>query len=129
MSRTRIYKMSGIFGNRALAEVHAHALKTLETLRAWDTSHSTVSGRPVLFGLSDDERIYALAGAEVSQQSGIVVSHLAIYPAQVNKKYSFAAPRMVRGLRLLSSEMGLSLDMSKLHNNSYPFIAAGDTGA
>ena len=68
----------------------------------------------MVLGLFQDEEVRAVAGAEVSHASGLVVSQLLVYPAELNNEDSVASLRMIHALHLLADAIETPLDLSRL---------------
>lgn len=79
-----------------------------------NTSEPGATGRRMLLGLFGEEDVLsALASAEVSHASGLVVSRLAMYPAELNHEDSTASLRMVHALHLLADAIDTPLDLGE----------------
>ena len=72
----------------------------------------------MLLGLFMEDDIRAIAGAEVSHASGLVVSSLLLYPSEINNEDSTASLRMIHALHLLAEAIETPLDMSRLRESS-----------
>ena len=71
-ARSRIYRMSD---NDDLRDAHTKAVEEMEELAAFDTSGPPgENGRKMVLGLFAEDQIKAVAGAEVSHESGLVVT-------------------------------------------------------
>ena len=114
-ARSRIYKMSD---DEALSVAHDQAVAELESLLDFDTSEHGDYGRRMLLGLFKDEEVWAVAGAEVSHNSGLVVSNLVVYPAELNNPDSLAALQLVHALHLLADAIDCELNLSPLRSSS-----------
>jgi len=109
VARSRIYKMTS---RKDIRELHMAAIDEYEALRDYNTSEPGASGRRMLLGLfGEDDSLSALASAEVSHASGLVVSRLAMYPAELNAEDSTASLRMVHALHLLAEAIDTPLDL------------------
>lgn len=114
VSRARIYRMTGSFGNTQLAEKHGRALESMEALRAFDISDTCISVQHTLLALSDSTRkVLVLASAEASYKTGLLVKDMAICPAELNRNDSPIETAMCTALYKLSKEMGLPLALSQ----------------
>jgi len=111
VARSRIYKMTS---KKDLRELHTAAIDEYEALRDYNTSEPGATGRRMLLGLFGEEDVLsALASAEVSHASGLVVSRLAMYPAELNHEDSTASLRMVHALHLLADAIDTPLDLGE----------------
>lgn len=112
-SRARIYKMSGMFGDTDLAEKHSQALESIEALRAFDTSDTSIPVQRSLLALCDGrKKVLALASTVASKKTGLVVDHVAIHPAELNKEDSPIESSMCSFLSTLAHEMKLPFVLS-----------------
>jgi len=112
--RSRIYKMTD---NTELKTMHHEHVDELEWLREFNTSESGPRGRRMMLGLFRDGEVRALCGAEVSHASGLVVSSLNIYPAELNDVDSTTSLRMVHALHLLADAIETPLDLSAIRES------------
>ena len=115
VSRSRIYKMTD---DPELRAAHSEHLIGLEAVKEFDTTESGPRGRRMLLGLFQDDEVRAMAGAEVSHASGLVVSSLHVYPAELNNQDSTASLRMVHALHLLADAIETPLDLTHLREEA-----------
>jgi len=114
-ARARIYRMSD---NDELRSAHAKAIGEMDALADFDTTGPPgESGRKMVLGLFAEEQIKAVAGAEVSHESGLVVTSLIVYPAELNDPDSTAAIRLIHALYLLADAISTSIDMSPVNQD------------
>ena len=113
--RSRIYRMSD---DKDLAKTHDEAIREITALANFDTEEQGEHGRRMILGLFKDEEVWAVAGAEVSHGSGLVVSSLVVYPAELNNQDSLAALQLVHALHLLADAIDCELDLSPLRSSS-----------
>lgn len=85
-------------------------------LRDWDTTGSGPNGRRMVLGLFHEDDVRAVAAAEVSHASGLVVSQLLVYPAELNNEDSIVSLRMIHALHLLADAIETPLDLSRLED-------------
>ena len=107
--RSRIYRMSD---DEWVQERHASGLATVDSIiqdKALETE-----GRRLSLGLFEDERVWAVAVAEVSVRNGLQVRSLAVHPSQLHVAESTAYQRMLHGLRRLAEEIEVKLDLQAL---------------
>jgi hypothetical protein len=97
ISRTRIYKLTD---DPFLRQRHERALVDLEAMAAFDTAAAGETGRRMLLGLFDEAQAWAFAAAEVSRSSGLVVSNLVVYPAELNRPESTTSLRCIHALHV-----------------------------
>ena len=90
-------------------------------MREYDTAETGPRGRRMVLGLFQDDDVRALAGAEVSHASGLVVSSLLVYPAELNNEDSVTSLRMIHALHLLADAIETPLDMSPLRSDDKVF--------
>ena len=114
VGRSRIYKLTD---NSELSRTHSAHLAELEAMTEFDTSGSGPRGRRMVLGLFQDESVRAIAGAEVSHASGLVVSSLLLYPSELNNEDSTTSLRMIHALHLLADAIESPLDMSPLRES------------
>ena len=114
VGRSRIYKMTD---DAELRAAHTAHLAELEAMTEFDTSGSGPRGRRMVLGLFQEESVRAIAGAEVSHASGLVVSSLLLYPAELNNEDSTTSLRMIHALHLLADAIESPLDMSPLRES------------
>lgn len=113
-SRTRIYRMSGMFGNTDLAEKHGQALESIEALRAFNISDTSIPVQRSILALCDSTKnVLAIASTVASRKTGLLVDHVAIDPAELNKKDSPILGSMCLFLSTLSQEMKLPFVLSQ----------------
>lgn len=147
LSRSRIYKMTD---DAELQERHADAQKVLQDLldlcedydgceigalgsteesgeRDEEEEEKRRSRHKVTLGLYDeDERVHAIAGAEISEEGELVVNLLAINPVELNRESSTAALRILSGIRTLAEQIEVKLDLEPLKEiNKGRFWLAG----
>ena len=115
VSRSRIYTMTD---DPELRAAHSEHLVCLEAVKEFDTTESGPRGRRMLLGLFQDDEVRAMAGAEVSHASGLVVSSLHVYPAELNNQDSTASLRMVHALHLLADAIETPLDLTHLREEA-----------
>ena len=98
----------------------------LAAMHEFDTSGSGPRGRRMVLGLFQEDEIRALAGAEVSHASGLVVSTMLVYPAELNNEDSVLSLRMMHALHLLADAIETPLDMSPLRESgkAAPWLAS-----
>jgi len=114
-SRSRIYRMTD---DTELMKAHTEAIEEMEELRNFDTTGPPgESGRKMILGLFREGSICAVAGAEVSHASGLVVSSLIVYPAELNDDSSTTALRLVHALYLLADAIDTPLDMRPINEH------------
>lgn len=124
--RSRIYKLTD---NAKLAEAHGTLVTDLEALESFDTAESGPDGRRMLLGLFDEEQLWALASAEVSRSTGLVVSNLCVYPAELNNEDSTAALRLVHALHLLADAIETPIELKEgCHAAMGDLLAEGRPG-
>jgi hypothetical protein len=115
MSRTRVYRMSGNFGNVPFAQQHSSALEKLEALTTFRTSKKGGRSPRMLFGLfSPEQKVLAVVGTEASQKSGLVCLALSVRPSQLGNKESKIKQWMLSGLHVLADRMDMQLDMTSV---------------
>ena len=96
--RSRVYRMTD---NHEVSQAHSRALSSLELLRTFNSTPMAAATadspapRKMVLGLFDQQRIWALASAHVSRASGLVVSSVSVYPAELHNDASTAELRMV----------------------------------
>lgn len=114
-SRSRIYRMTS---DSDLVQAHTEAIREMEELSNFDTTGPPgESGRKMILGLFEEDKVCAMAGAEVSHASGLVVSSLIVYPAELNDDASTAALRLVHALYLLADAIDTPLDMRPVNED------------
>lgn len=114
-ARSRIYRMSD---NDDLRDAHTKAVEEMEELAAFDTSGPPgENGRKMVLGLFAEDQIKAVAGAEVSHESGLVVTSLIVYPAELNNEDSTAAIRLIHALYLLADAISTPIDMTPVNQD------------
>jgi len=113
ITRTRIYRMSGTFGSPEVAEKHSKALEVLEELRNFDVTQNVSAGQGrMLLGMATKgklDRIIALASAEFSEETGLVVSDIAVAPVYLHTPHSAVQFSMLASLGILTQQMNTSL--------------------
>jgi hypothetical protein len=83
-----------------LDEAAKEAAKPMTTMEGVDTP--------------DNERIVALATVDVTAEAGMVVSRIALNPAEINNKESIAKEDMLYGLQVLASAVVMPLDITNV---------------
>jgi len=111
-ARSRIYKLTA---REDLSRAHVDAINDYEDLRHFDTTNSGADGggRPMLLGLFAEDQLAAMASAEVSRSSGLIVSRIVVYPAELNDADSTASLRMVHALYLLAEAIETPLNLGE----------------
>ena len=99
IARTNIYKMTD---DAQLVRAQVSALRQLEDLQSFDIAEPGESGRRMVLGLFDDVQVLGIASAEVSRKTGLIVTTLCVYPAELNNPDSTVALRLVHALHLLA---------------------------
>ena len=76
-----------------------------------------------MLGLFDDEQMWAVASAEVSRATGLVVSGLCVYPAELNNDDSTVARRLIHALHVRAAALPLASPPARralMHRCSLP---------
>jgi hypothetical protein len=111
IGRTRVYKMSGQFGNQALAETYAKSLDELEVFRLFCQNQQQLgkNGRTLILGLYTNKKPDALAGGSVLSARGgvILIKHLSINPIELHDDSSGTNSQMRYALHLLADEIDI----------------------
>lgn len=107
-ARARIYKMTD---DPALRAVHTERLAEIEALRDFDTSKRGHTGARMMLGLNRSDKFVAVASAEVSKCSGLIVTGICVYPAELNSSESTVSLCMVHALHLLANAIEVPLEI------------------
>lgn len=119
LSQTKIFEMSGSFGNPELAQVHTTTRQTLEALLEFSPSGDIVEGKQLVVALCYPKNsIMALVGMDISPQK-ILVTRLAVRPVQVHNTDESWAQYMINAVTLIGMIVGKPLDTTPLEENCY----------
>jgi len=122
IGRTRVYRMSGQFGNVAVAEMYAKSLDELEVFRSSCQNEQQLGkdGRMLILGLYTKTKLDALAAGSVSSARGglILIKHLSINPIELHDDSSVTNLQMRHALHLLADAIDIgNLEIPELSDD------------
>ena len=116
-ARSRVYRMSN---DDEVVGQHTTALETLAQMAMWDEGNKAAQAagvdapKRVALGLFAPGQVCALATAELSQDTGLVVHGLVVNPGELSVRDSTAALRLLHGLRSLAEAISVPLTAGPL---------------
>jgi len=105
LAKTRIYEMTRIFGNEALAEQHAAQIEVLQRFM-YDNPNQTFWALEESSPDPDKAKTLALANVSFNDDGGLAIHGVCLNPVEVNDPDSKALPRLFLALKILAEGLG-----------------------